>query len=423
MADIAATAKPSDFVAQLEAANLHPLWDRFRTLTPVKPQAKDPPLIWRWRDIEPFTTRAVSEVPIDDVERRALILVNPAFAGETVTTSNLIAAFTVLDPGDRARPHRHTFAAIRFATRAEGAATIVNGRRCDMHDGDLILTPPMCWHGHINESDHRIIWFDAANIPFIRTLDANFFEPGDPKSNQFWQVDEGDEKLWAESGIVGADLEHAPAHSPKYHYSGDATRRLLDALPAGRDGARTVRYTNPTTGDAVMPALDCYRSAAVEGSCHSAETHDLQYDLPGGVRNRPLDRRRALLRLVATRRVLDSALELRQPYGHRWRRRVLYRLRQGSVRAPRSPARGIPITPRPTLTHEGIGAPVRRVEDPKFLRGLGCFVADITLPGELHCVLVRSPHAHARIREIDSASAAAHAGCRRRAHRRRHGGR
>src|SRR5690242_13045768 len=69
----------SDFVAQLEAANLHPLWDRFRTLTPVKPQAKDPPLIWRWRDIEPFTARAVSEVPIDDVERRALILVNPAF--------------------------------------------------------------------------------------------------------------------------------------------------------------------------------------------------------------------------------------------------------------------------------------------------------------------------------------------------------
>jgi len=265
MADVAATAKQPDFVAQLEAANLHPLWDRFRTLTPVKPQAKDPPLIWRWRDIEPFTARAVSEVAIDDVERRALILVNPAFAGETVTTSNLIAAFTVLDPGDRARPHRHSFSAIRFATRAEGAATIVNGRRCDMHDGDLILTPPMCWHGHINESDHRIIWFDAANIPFLRSLDANFFEPGDPKSNQFWQVDEGDEKLWAEPGIVGADLDPMPAHSPKYHYSGAATRRLLDALPLGRDGARTVRYTNPATGDAVMPALDCYAVRLSQG--------------------------------------------------------------------------------------------------------------------------------------------------------------
>ena len=265
MANVVAARTPSDFVAQLEAANLHPLWDRFRTLTPIKPQAKDPPLIWRWRDIEPFTARAVSEVPIDDVERRALIMVNPAFAGETVTTSNLIAAFTVLDPGDRARPHRHTFAAIRFATRAEGAATIVNGRRCDMHEGDLILTPPMCWHGHINETDHRIIWFDAANIPLIRSLDANFFEPGDPNSNQFWQVDEGDERLWTEAGIVGADLEHAPTHSPKYRYSGAATRRLLDALPAGPDGARTVRYTNPATGDAVMPTLDCYAMRLLRG--------------------------------------------------------------------------------------------------------------------------------------------------------------
>ncbi len=265
MADVAVAAKRSDFVAQLEAANLHPLWDRFRTLTPVKPQAKDPPLIWRWRDIEPYTERAASEMPIDDVERRALILVNPAFAGETVTTSNLIAAFTVLDPGDRARPHRHTFAAIRFATRAEGATTIVNGRRCDMHDGDLILTPPMCWHGHINDSDHRIIWFDAANIPLIRNLDANFFEPGAAKSNQFWQVDEGDEKLWGESGLVGADVTQAAAHSPKFHYSGAATRRLLGVLPAGPDGARTARYTNPATGGAVMPALDCYAMRLPKG--------------------------------------------------------------------------------------------------------------------------------------------------------------
>lgn len=261
-------ANPStdaDFVAQLEAANLHPLWDRFRTLTPIRPQAKDPPLIWRWNDIAPFTARAVDEVPINDVERRALILVNPAFGGETVTTSNLIAAFTVLDPGDRARPHRHTFAAIRFATRADGAATIVNGRRCEMREGDLILTPPMCWHGHINESDHRIVWFDAANIPLIRTLDANFFEPGDASSNEFWQVDEGDEKLWAEPGMIGADVAHAPVHSPKYRYSGAAARRLLAALRPGPDGARTARYTNPMTGDAVMPALDLYAVRLTRG--------------------------------------------------------------------------------------------------------------------------------------------------------------
>ncbi|MBI3434866.1 MAG: xanthine dehydrogenase family protein [Proteobacteria bacterium] len=61
----------------------------------------------------------------------------------------------------------------------------------------------------------------------------------------------------------------------------------------------------------------------------------------------------------------------------------------------------------PGAAPEGIGAPIRRVEDAKFLRGAGRFVADITLPGELHCVLARSPHAHARLRAIDTAPAAA----------------
>src|ERR1700716_352470 len=221
MAEIATARQQGNaFVAELEASNLHPLWDRYQRITPIKPAPKDAPFHWRWRDIEPFLHRSVGEVSINDIERRALIMAHPAFGAETPTTSPLLAPFTVLEPGARARPHRHTGAAIRFATRADGAATIVNGRRCDMQEGDLILTPPMCWHGHINESDHRIIWFDAANIPLIRQVDANFFEPGDPKANQFWQVDAGDEKLWAESGMVGADVKHASAHSPKYHYSG-----------------------------------------------------------------------------------------------------------------------------------------------------------------------------------------------------------
>ena len=90
--------------------------------------------------------------------------------------SNLIGAFTILKPGDHAVLHRHTAAAIRFATRAEGAVTIVNGRRCEMHAGDLVLTPPMCWHGHINEGRERTYWFDAANMPLVCGLEASFFE-------------------------------------------------------------------------------------------------------------------------------------------------------------------------------------------------------------------------------------------------------
>jgi xanthine dehydrogenase molybdopterin-binding subunit B len=57
--------------------------------------------------------------------------------------------------------------------------------------------------------------------------------------------------------------------------------------------------------------------------------------------------------------------------------------------------------------HQGIGAPLRRVEDRRLLLGRGRFVADIAAPDALYCVFVRSPHPHARIRGIDASAAMA----------------
>ena len=48
----------------------------------------------------------------------------------------------------------------------------------------------------------------------------------------------------------------------------------------------------------------------------------------------------------------------------------------------------------------GIGQPVTRFEDPRLLRGEGRFIHDVHAAGEGYLVLVRSPHAHARIRSI-----------------------
>jgi len=268
------TERPdADLIRTLEAARYHPLWDRYKRITPVLPKAKDISALWRWRDFEPLTRRAASEVAIEDVERRAIIMVNPAFGGDTATTSNLIGAFTVLEPGDHAVPHRHTASAIRFATHAEGAYTIVNGRRCAMAPGDLVLTPAMCWHGHINTSEHRTVWFDAANMPLVCGLDASFFEPGSRDAADFWKVDEGEERLWAGAGMVVAGHDHASSHSPKFHYPGTVTRALLAAAPAGSDGARLLRYTNPVSGGAVMPTLDCYAMRLPVGTATRARRH------------------------------------------------------------------------------------------------------------------------------------------------------
>lgn len=245
-------------IADLEKINFQPLWDRFKSITPVAPSAQDTAFHWKWSDIEPLTVRAGDEVAMEDAERRAVLMCHPAFGGKIKTTSNLISAFTVLQPGDKAPPHRHTAAAIRFATRCPGAVTIVNGRRCEMHEGDLVLTPPMCWHGHINEGQERTVWFDAANIPLICDLDASFFEPGSRDANDFWQVDSGEESVWEAAGLLAMNAEQNREHSPKYRYSGAATRRTLDAMASDPDGSRTLRYINPVTGGAIMPSLDCY---------------------------------------------------------------------------------------------------------------------------------------------------------------------
>ncbi len=55
----------------------------------------------------------------------------------------------------------------------------------------------------------------------------------------------------------------------------------------------------------------------------------------------------------------------------------------------------------------GIGQPVRRVEDQRLVTGRGRYTDDVNLPGQAYGVVVRSPHAHARIRRIDTSKAAA----------------
>jgi CO/xanthine dehydrogenase Mo-binding subunit len=54
-----------------------------------------------------------------------------------------------------------------------------------------------------------------------------------------------------------------------------------------------------------------------------------------------------------------------------------------------------------------LGKSINRVEDPRFLRGEGRYIDDISLPGMAHAAIVRSPHAHARIVRIDTSKAEA----------------
>src|SRR5881394_73958 len=56
------------------------------------------------------------------------------------------------------------------------------------------------------------------------------------------------------------------------------------------------------------------------------------------------------------------------------------------------------------------GKSIKRVEDPRLIKGIATYVDDITLPGMLHAAVLRSPYAHARINDIKADAAKASPG-------------
>ena len=58
------------------------------------------------------------------------------------------------------------------------------------------------------------------------------------------------------------------------------------------------------------------------------------------------------------------------------------------------------------MTKFGVGQPVPRTEDPRFLKGQGQYVDDMNLPGQVYGYVLRSPHAHARVHVVGTDAAA-----------------
>jgi gentisate 1,2-dioxygenase len=87
--------------------------------------------------------------PIEKAERRVLVLANPGHGLENMKASPaMYLGMQLLLPGEWAPSHRHTPNAVRMIVEGEGAYTTVDGEKCPMSRGDLILTPTGLWHEH-----------------------------------------------------------------------------------------------------------------------------------------------------------------------------------------------------------------------------------------------------------------------------------
>ena len=192
-----------------------------------------------------------------------MMLVNPAFKNG-FTTTNLNAGIQILEPGEHAIAHRHTLSAMRFVIDGDGAATIVQGQRCPMYPGDLILTPNGVWHEHVNDTDRRVVWLDALDLPLTQYIGATFAEHG--STNQYDRdLSEIPDQAYAAGGLVPDTRAPHTRSSPMFRYPWERTAAVLKQTPAAADGARRLRYTNPVDGGPVIPTLDCYAWALTKG--------------------------------------------------------------------------------------------------------------------------------------------------------------
>ena len=165
------------YYRDLSRQSFSPGWARPAPAMWPQPRPVFKPALWRYAAARAALEQAGDFVPVEQAERRNLILVNPVEGNIYATSRNIVSAYQMVKSGEKARSHRHTAAALRLVVEAApGTYTVVDGARVDMRPGDVVLTPSWCWHGHANESAASSYWIDFLDVPFVQHAEAMFFE-------------------------------------------------------------------------------------------------------------------------------------------------------------------------------------------------------------------------------------------------------
>lgn len=249
---------PAAFSRQLEAGSLAPLWTALHTLLPPERRPRSVPYRWRWQQTRPLLLEAARLVPMERAERRVLVLRNPALDGAYAATATLYAGLQIILPGEAAPSHRHTPSALRLVVEGRGAFTTVEGVRCEMHPGDLIITPAMRWHDHGHEGDEPVIWLDGLDIPLVLAVDGSWASPMRPASPPLFEADSSRTELLS-AGLVPRTSRYADARYPQVRWPWSAVRHSLATMAesAPAELPVIVRYVDPATGGPPLPTMGC----------------------------------------------------------------------------------------------------------------------------------------------------------------------
>ena len=256
-----ATPEREAFNGRLDQKNAAPLWDVLGSIVPREPQPACVPTVWRYEEMRPLLMEAGRLITAEEAERRVVMLVNPGLHGASRITQSLYAGLQLILPGEVARTHRHTAAALRLVIEGQGAYTAVDGERTTMHPGDFILTPSWTYHDHGNPGDTPVVWMDGLDIPIVNMFDSGFAEHH-PDTMQPVSKDEGDAFIRYGSNLL--PLEYTPPRksSPLFTYPYGRSRETLEALyrsgPLHPSHGIKMQFVNPATGGYPLPTIGAF---------------------------------------------------------------------------------------------------------------------------------------------------------------------
>ena len=250
---------PADYVQDLRKLNLVPLWPSLRAvLPPGKPRPNTQPTFWSYQALRPLLMRAGELTPMEKAERRVLVLANPGHGLDNMKASSAIyLGMQLLLPGEWAPSHRHTPNAVRMIVEGDGAYTTVDGEKCPMSRGDLILTPTGLWHEHGHDGSQPVVWLDVLDLPLVYYMEASYAIEG---QRQTVKPGRGD-RAHTRGGVLPTPVfTRSTKAYPMLRYPWADARAALEAMAADQPEQEAVQvtYINPETGDDALNILGFY---------------------------------------------------------------------------------------------------------------------------------------------------------------------
>ncbi len=250
---------PQAYRDELTSHNLVPLWPSLRgVLPPTIPTRQTQATHWPYQTIKPLLLKAGELTPIEKAERRVLVLANPGHGLENMKASPAIyLGMQLLLPGEWAPSHRHTPNAVRMIVEGEGAYTTVDGEKCPMSRGDLILTPTGLWHEHGHDGSDPVVWLDVLDLPLVYYMEASYHVNGE---RQTVKPERGD-RAWTRAGVVPTQVfARSDKRYPMLRYAWANTRSALTELAQDQPALDCVQvtYVNPETGGDAQNILGFY---------------------------------------------------------------------------------------------------------------------------------------------------------------------